>query len=230
MEATSLASTCLQSCAPVRAILMWFAVEKKNVFFCFSAFLKQECSGRDVGGLACMYACPHVRFAVLSAGCAVIHCVTMNTYCEKEKKPPHVLSEGLVTAPFVEDNTQALTHATHTHTHVEILQYTLIVSACQMAPDIRQRLGIKLSERLLLRPPSLFFFFFSHPPSLGIINFIISVIIIVKLFFIFLHFFPPPPSTPPLACPEYQVYANVFWRLPAHTEMERGMRMRERGV
>lgn len=101
-----------------------------------------------------------------------------------------------------------------THSHVEILHYTVIVSACQMAPDIRQRLGIKLSERLLPRPPTLF----SHPPSLGIINFIISVIIIVKLFFIFLHFF----SLPPSACPEYQVYANVFWRLPAHTAMGRG--------
>ena len=89
---------------------------KEECIFCFLAFLQQECAGRDVGGLACMYACPHVRFAVLSAGCAVIHCVTMNTYCEKEKKPPRVLSEGLVTAPFVEDNTQALTHATHTHT------------------------------------------------------------------------------------------------------------------
>lgn len=76
-----------------------------------------------------------------------------------------------------------------THSHVEILHYTVIVSACQMAPDICQRLGIKLSERLLPRPPTLF----SHPPSLGIINFIISVIIIVKLFFIFLHFFPSPP-------------------------------------
>lgn len=87
------------------------------------------------------------------------------------------------------------------------------MSACQMAPDIRERLGIKLSERLLPRPPSLF----SHPPSLGIINFIIIVIIIVKLFFIFLHFLPPA-----LACLEYQAYANVFWRLPARAETERG--------
>ena len=102
----------------------------------------------------------------------------------------------------------------HTYTrHVDILQYTLLASACQMAPDIRQRLGIKLRERLLPRPPSLF----SHPPSLGIINFIISVIIIVKLFFIFLLFFSPLP----FACLECQMYANVFHRLPAHTEMER---------
>lgn len=72
----------------------------------------------------------------------------------------------------------------NTHNHVAVLQYTLIVHACQMAPDIRKRLGIKLSEQLLQRPLSLF----SHPPSVGIINFIIGVIIIVKLFFKFLFF------------------------------------------
>lgn len=35
---------------------------------------------------------PTCTFAVLSAGCAVIHSVTVNTHCEKEKEPPHVLS------------------------------------------------------------------------------------------------------------------------------------------
>ena len=117
----------------------------------------------------------------------------------------------------------------YTHSHVEVLHHTLIVSACQMAPDIRQCLGIKLSERLLPRPP----IFFSHPPSLGIINFIISVIIIVKLFFIFLHPTPPQPThthTHTFACLEYQLYANVFWRLPVRTEMGRGIENeKERG-
>lgn len=51
---------------------------------------------------------------------------------------------------------------THIYNNVDILQYTLIARACQMAPDIRQRLGIKLSERLLLKAPSLFFLIL-HP-------------------------------------------------------------------
>ncbi len=121
-----------------------------------------------------------------------------------------------------------LTHThTHTHTHVEMLQYTLIVSACQMAPDIRQRLGIKLSERLLPRPPTLF----SHPPSLGIINFIISVIIIVKLFFIFLLFFFPPPLSPAqntnymLMC-FGDCQRTQRWREAERNENERGSKMR----
>lgn len=51
----------------------------------------------------------------------------------------------------------------HTHARTRARSHPLIVRACQMAPDIRQRLGIKLSERLLLRPPPLF----SHPPFPG---------------------------------------------------------------
>lgn len=42
-----------------------------------------------VGWHVCTATC---TFAVLSAGCAVIHSVTMNTYCEKERELPHVLS------------------------------------------------------------------------------------------------------------------------------------------
>lgn len=64
--------------------------EKQNVFSFYSAFL-------SMGVQAEMWVGWHVRmpactFAVLSAGCAVRHSVTMNTYCEREKELPHVLS------------------------------------------------------------------------------------------------------------------------------------------
>lgn len=95
MEATSLASICLQSRAPVQAILMWFAVEKKHNVVCyFSAVLKQQRCVR-LGGLAGMYACNTCTFAVLSAGCGVIHSVTANTYWEKEKNYPMFCLRGL---------------------------------------------------------------------------------------------------------------------------------------
>lgn len=85
-----------------------------------------------------------------------------------------------------------------------------------MAPDIRQRLGIKLSERLLLRPPPLLFFLIHR--SLGIINFIISIIIIVKLFFIFLL---PPPLPLPLPAQNTKCMLMCFGDCQ-HTEMARG--------
>lgn len=68
---------------------MWFAVEKQDVF----SFSQPSPAGmcRQRCGWAGMYACPHVHFTVLSAGCAVIHNVTVNTYCEKEKELPRVL-------------------------------------------------------------------------------------------------------------------------------------------
>lgn len=93
---------------------MWFAVEKQDVF----SFSQPSPAGmcRQRCGWAGMYACPHVHFTVLSAGCAVIHNVTVNTYCEKEKELPRVLFQRLVAGTFLEDNTLVLIH-THARTH-----------------------------------------------------------------------------------------------------------------
>lgn len=70
---------------------MWFLqVEEEKMFSPLPQPDRMCMQGTDVGGLACTHA--HMYIAVLSAGCAVIHSVTTNTYCEKEKELPHVLS------------------------------------------------------------------------------------------------------------------------------------------
>lgn len=82
-----------------------FAVEEAECVFLFSAFSSRGVQAEMwVGWHARMPAC---TFGVLSAGCAVIHSVTVNTYCEKENELPHVLSQRLVTAPLL--------RITHTH-------------------------------------------------------------------------------------------------------------------
>ncbi len=91
MEATSLTATCLQSCVHVQATDV---VCRRKSRMCL-LISSQPISRRDVQ--AEMWVGWHVRMptctlAVLSAGFAGIHSVTMNTYCEKEKELPHVLT------------------------------------------------------------------------------------------------------------------------------------------
>lgn len=97
---------------------MWFAVEEQNVFFFFPQPLLQTGMRRQemwVGWHVRMHAC---TFAVLSTGCAAIHSVTVNAYCEKEKRTKAHHMCCLCNGTFVEDNMPALTHAIHTHTHI----------------------------------------------------------------------------------------------------------------
>lgn len=179
-----------------------------------------------MGGLACTHARMYIRRAVCRV-CSQTQCHDEHILRKRKRITPCVVLEAC-NGTFAEDNMrrERVRTRTHTHSRVEILHYTVIVSACQMAPDIRQRLGIKLSERLLPRPPTLF----SHPPSLGIINFIISVIIIVKLFFIFLHFFFP---SPPLLAQNTKCMLMCFgdcqrtrrWGEVERNENERGCEM-----
>lgn len=99
------------------------------------------------------FACPYVQLLWCLQGLQS-YAFLLWTHTVKKKKNYRVLSERLVVPVFL---FLLYNTSTHTQCHVEILHYTFIVSACQMAPDIRQRLGIKLSERLLPRPPTLFF-------------------------------------------------------------------------
>lgn len=127
--------------------------------------------------------------------CCAVCRVCRHTHCHHE----HTLRMGEKNTVVLEASDSIVVKSnphTHVHTHCtepwgNSLTYSHCV-ACQMAPDIRQRLGIKLSEGLLLKPPPLLFLLIHH--SLGIINFIIIVIIIVKLFFIFRLFSPVSPA------------------------------------
>lgn len=73
---------------------------KSRMYFLFLSLLKQRCAGRDVGGLACTHAHMYIC-AVLSAGCAVIQSVTVNTYCEKEKELPKCVVLEACSSTFV---------------------------------------------------------------------------------------------------------------------------------
>lgn len=100
----------------------------------------------DVGGLAGWQVGAHAR-----TRCPRARVLCCRTAREEERASLRVVFLAFFFCPL--GITRARTHArtqTHTHTHhVKIMRYTLIVSACQMAPDIHQRLGIKLSERTL---------------------------------------------------------------------------------
>lgn len=65
-------------------------LKKKKEAECIFLFLERGCA-RQRCGWAGTYACPRVHLLCCLQG-VQSYSVTVNTHCEKEKEPPHVLS------------------------------------------------------------------------------------------------------------------------------------------